>query len=80
MFHAKTRIYGEIWEFHQNFGGIWCGLVLLGDLGAFRGPWRGALIWAGNSNAKMMLLGGSGLKKCVFGKITVKTVISREIT
>ena len=40
----RTRIFGELWGFHLNVGGIWSGLVLLGGLGPFRGPWRGALI------------------------------------
>ena len=40
----RTRIYGELWGFHLTFGEIWSGLVLLGGLGPFRGPWRGALI------------------------------------
>ena len=40
----ETRIYGELWGFHLNFGEIWSGLVLLGGLGPFRVRWRGALI------------------------------------
>ncbi len=62
----RTRIFGELWGFHLNFGEIWSGLVLLGGLGPFRVPWRGALIWAMNSYAKLVFSGGPGLEKCDF--------------
>ena len=68
--------FGEISTFSLK-------LVILVDLGYFLhflAPRRGTLIWARNNKAKFMLLGASGVEKCDFGAIAVKTAILREIT